>query len=73
MQLTDQMQAELDSIKKYMNEVTPTRLLIKSEICMSRLTPISRTYMTENTNLLSSRKVRLENFLCETDLKERDH
>ena len=73
MQLTDQMEAELDDISEYLKAITPIRSLITSEICKMSLTTISVTYITENAKLLSSHKVRLENFLCETDSKERDY
>ena len=73
MQLTDQMKAEMDSISEYTDEMNSMLLLLRKDIYKRGLTPKSRNYIAENTKLLSSHKVKLENFLCETDLKERDH
>ena len=73
MQLTDQMKAEVCGISEYINGTVPMRTLIRNEIWGRRLTPNSIKYITENTGILRVYKVRLENLLCETDLKDRDH
>ena len=75
MQLTDQMKAEIDGIKKYLDGMNPIRKSIKNEmlISMKVLTPKNLNYMAENKEYLGIFKVRLENLLCETDLKEQDH
>ena len=72
MQLTDQMKAEINGIKKHMDEIQSFKPTIQKEILEGRLTPISGNYMVETSKQLSSHKVRLENLLCETDIKERD-
>ena len=73
MQLTDQMKAEIDSISKYVIGTEPTRTLIRKDILGKRLTPNSKKFIIENVGILSDYKVKLENLLCETDLKERGH
>ena len=70
MQLTDQMKVEIDSINKYVCRLTPIRKSLRKEIDERRLTLNSQMYIAENAEKLSSCKVRLENLLCETDLKE---
>ena len=70
MQLTDQMKAEFDGISKYVNGMDSFRTLIRKEIVGGRVTLNSQKYIAENAKQLSSHKVRLQNFLCETDLKE---
>ena len=73
MQLTDQMKAEIDGIKRYTTGMEPIRSLIQKEIYERRLTLDRAGYIIENAKHLSSHKVRLENLVCETDLKERDY
>ena len=75
MQLTDQMHAEITSIAKYVRGIDPKGGLRQSEMCVGGLTSNSQKcrYINENSKRLSSHKVRLENLLCETDVKGRDH
>ena len=73
MELTDQMEAEIDSIAEHTNEMYPIASFIGRELDEGRLTLNSKKYIAENTKKLSSYKVRLENLLCKTDLKERGH
>ena len=73
MQLTDQMKAEIDSINEYVCGMDPIRPLLLKEIYERRLTLNDQKYITENTKQLTSHKIRLEDLLCETDLKERIH
>ena len=67
------MKAEIDRIKKRVDAIKPLLPLLREEICRKKLNPHSRTYITDEAKILSTSKVRLENLLCETDLKERDH
>ena len=71
MQHTDQMRAEIESIKKYMNGLKHIWQLLRKEIYEGQLTLNSQTFIVENAKELSSCKIRLENLLCETDLKDR--
>ena len=70
MRLTEQMKAEIDSISKYITEIGPNLPLLRSEILGGRLSSNGRIYIDVTAEQLSSHKVRLENLLCETDLKE---
>ena len=72
MQLTDQMIAEFDGIEEYVLGLSSFRMSMLSEM-ITGLTPKSRKFITENSKQLSSYKVRLENLLCETDLKGHVH
>ena len=72
MQLTDQMKAEIDSISKYSTEMLFMVFPLRKDT-QRALTPNTQNYITKNTKQLSSCKVKLENFLCKTDLKEQDH
>ena len=71
MQLTDQMKAEIEGIKKQTAEIKPILSIVRNKRIQG--SPINWKYIVEIAKQLSSHKVRLENFLCETDLKERDH
>ena len=73
MQLTDQMKAEIGIISRYINGLDRARSSIRSEIMSGKLAATSKKYIIEKAKQLSTFKVRLENLLCETDLKERDH
>ena len=71
MQLTDKIKAEIDGITKQTHGIKPIMSLLRKEIMKGR--SINRKYIVENAKQLSSHKVRLENFLCETDLKAQVH
>ena len=71
MRLSDQMKIEMASIFMYVRRMDPVRTSIRTEMVGQGLTPEIREYVNENSKQLSSYKVRLENLLCETDLKER--
>ena len=73
MQLTDQMKAEIGIISRYITGLDRARSSIRSEIMSGKLATTSQKYIIEKAKQLSTFKVRLENLLCETDLKERDH
>ena len=78
MQLTDQMKAEVNRISKHINGMYPVLSSIRNELAMigsyiQNCTPKIRKYITENTKVLCTYKVRLESLLCETDSKEQDH
>ena len=73
MQLTDQMKAEIDGMRKYLDRMEPMRTFIRKESFTGILTPNTQIYIAENAEKLSTYKVRLENLLCETDSKGRDH
>ena len=77
MHLTDPMKAELHRIKKYVTETgfdtRYIRPLLQKEIFEEGSTFKSETYITENSKQLRTYKLRLENLLCETDLKEQVH
>ena len=70
MHLTDQMKVELDRIKNHTTGMASIRPILRQEIFDGRLTFEGETFITENAKQLRSYKVRLENLLCETDLKE---
>ena len=70
MRLSDQMKIEMASIFMYVRRMDPVRTSIRTEMVGQGLTPKIRKYVNENSKQLSSYKVRLENLLCETDLKE---
>ena len=73
MRLTDQMKAELDRIKKHTTGMGCIRSSLRKEIFERSLTFKSEEFIIENARQLRIYKVRLENLLCETDLKERVH
>ena len=70
MRLSDQMKIELTSIIMDVQRMDSVRTSIRTEMVGQGLTPKIRKYVNENSKQLSSYKVRLENLLCETDLKE---
>ena len=73
MHLTDQMKAELDRITKHTTGMGCLRSSLRKEIFDGGLTFKSETFITENAEQLRTYKIRLENLLCETDLKEQVH
>ena len=74
MQLTTQMQAEIESIR---NRVYHLNQLIVNQSMESIMTAIAVINIQQknpaNITELNSYKVRLENLLCETDIKEQVH
>ena len=70
MRLSDQMKVEMATIFMFVQGMDPVRTSIRAEMIGQGLTPKIRKYVDENSKQLSSYKVRLENLLSETDLKE---
>ena len=73
MELTDQMKADFNYICDHIQEMQPFLPFIQTEMLNKRLTLISEMYIIEQKIQLSTFKVILENFLSETDLKERGY
>ena len=73
MRLTSQMKDEIDGILKYLNGMIPILPLLTAEVFTFKVNPYTRNYRLENANKLTSYKIRIENFLCKTDDKERLH
>ena len=73
MELTDQMKADFNYIFDHIQEIQPFLPFIQTEMLNRRLTLISEMYIIEQKIQLSTFKVILENFLSETDLKERGY
>ena len=73
MRLSNQMKAEIDSIKKHLDGMNPFRPLLRKQIDERKVTRSSHMYIVENAEQLSSYKAKLENLLSKTDLKERGH
>ena len=77
MHLTNQMKAELGCMKEHITETGyNTRYiepLLREEIFEEGSTFKSEMFITENAKQMRTYKLRLENLLCETDLKEQVH
>ena len=65
MRLTEQMKAEIDSMYDRSRAINRW-YVVDFEKTFERMYP-------EFIKELTAHKIKLENFLCETDLKERDH
>ena len=71
MQLTTQMKAEMDTIQERADHIIQSLFKVCSK-CFVKVSEM-KEFFDASIREVTIYKVRLENLLCETDIKEQDH